>query len=78
MFATVKVYLNGSEYKAQLEQKVDEDSGQTYYEGTFEDVEGTLELGITDTDSEQNSYEVAVDTVTVAEENGKIYLVDGE
>lgn len=78
LFATVKVYLNGSEYKAKLEQKVDEDSGQTYYEGTFEDVKGTLELGITDTDSKQNFYEVAVDTVTVAEENGKIYLVDGE
>lgn len=78
LFATVKVYLNGSEYKAELEQKVDEDSGQTYYEGTFEDVEGTLELEITDADSEQNPYEVTVDTVTVAEENGKVYLVDGE
>lgn len=35
-------------------------------------------MEIKDTDSKQNSYEVAVDTVTVAEENGKIYLVDGE
>lgn len=78
LVATVKVYLNGSEYKTQLEQKEDEDSGQTYYEGTFEEVERTLELEIKDTDSKQNSYEVAVDTVTVAEENGNIYLVDGE
>lgn len=78
LYETAKEYLNGSEYKAQLEQKTDKDSGETYYEGTFEDIESELEFSITEDDSKKDSYNVAVNMVTVVEENGKIYLVDGE
>lgn len=79
LLKTVKVYFNGSGYEVQLEEKVDEDSGVTYYEGTFEDVEGDVDMVITDADDfEQMPYEVTVGTPAVLEEDGKIYLTDGE
>lgn len=79
LFKTVKVYFNGSSYEAQLEEKVDEDSGVTYYEGTFEDAEGDIDVVITEADDfEQAPYDVTVGTPAVLEEDGKIYLTDGE
>lgn len=66
-------------YEEKLEEKVDEDSGATYYEGIFENVEGTIDMVITDADdSEEVPYEVAVGTPAVMKEDGKVYLVDGE
>ena len=81
LLKTVKVYINGSGYETQLEEKVDE-NGVTYYEGTFEDVEGDLSMVITDDmEFEEGSYDVTIETEgvpDVVEENGKIYLTDGD
>lgn len=79
LFTTVKVYFNGTDYETQLEEKVDE-NGNTYYEiGPFDDVEGTIGMVITDADDfEEGPYKVTVSTQSVTEEDGKIYLVDGE
>ena len=79
LLKTVKVYINGSGYETQLEEKVDE-NGVTYYEGTFEDVEGDLSMVITDDmEFEEGSYDVTIETEgmpEVVEENGKLYLTD--
>lgn len=79
LLKTVKVYINGSGYETQLEEEVDE-NGVTYYEGTFEDVEGDLSMVITDDmEFEEGSYDVTIETEgvpEVVEENGKIYLSD--
>lgn len=81
LLKTVKVYINGSGYETQLEEEVDE-NGVTYYEGTFEDVEGDLSMVITDDmEFEEGSYDVTIETEgvpDVVEENGKIYLTDGD
>ena len=79
LLTTVKVYLNGTSYEAKLEEKVDENSGVTYYEGTFEDVEGDINMVITDADDyEEVPYEVAIGTPAVLEEDGKVFIADGE
>lgn len=74
LFSTVKVYFNGTEYEAKLEEKMDED-GDVYYKiGPFADEESTsmYTTGMT------ISNEAIEGTLEVVEEDGKIYIVDGE
>lgn len=74
LFSTVKVYFNGTEYEAKLEEKMDED-GDVYYKiGPFADEESTsmYTTGMT------ISNEAIEGTLEVIEEDGKIYIVDGE
>lgn len=74
LLKTVKVYFNGISYEANLEEKTGEDD-VTYYEGTFEDADGTINMVITDDiNADEDSYVVSVDNPEVIEEDGKIYL----
>ena len=74
LLKTVKVYFNGTSYEANLEKKTGEDD-VTYYEGTFEDADGTINMVITDDiNADVDSYVVSAYNPEVIEEDGKIYL----
>lgn len=78
LLKTVMVYINGSGYEVDLEERVDENGDVTYYEATFDVEDESGSVVITDEmEVIEEPYGVAVDTPEVIEKEGKLYLVDG-